>query len=265
MSTGFVNYHAMTDRPEDMDRNTFQETGDNMLAEVKHFGNVDIRSMKGGEKTFFNAVGGWMITYPVSWNMLFLVLVHGLLVGWVIAIIVQRRIVWKALLAGFLGILGVLVLEYFVVGLALSGVRAAYPLYSGYYSNAYNSGYFYLAAIALAVALFTFVFAFLLRRFELSGLMMGVFVLEVIVLDVLYGTIPTAIYFLCFPLLFVLAGCLFRRRRPLVDFCVGVAGVAVAGAVDIWVVYRVRRAARGGRIGCADRFTAWVAGCRWWR
>jgi hypothetical protein len=215
---GFVNYHAMTDRPEDMDRNTFQETGDNMLAEVKHFGNVDIRSMKGGEKTFFNALGGWMITYPVSWNMLFLVVVHLLLVGWVIFSIVKRRISWKALFVGLGCFVGVLVLEYFVVGWALRGVRAAYPLYSGYYSNAYNSGYFYLAAAALAVALFTFVFQFLLRRFELSSLMIGVFVLEVILLDVLYGTIPTAIYFLCFPLLFVLAGCLFGRRRPVVDF-----------------------------------------------
>ena len=99
---GFVNYHAMTDRPEDMDRNTFQETGDNMLAEVKHFGNMDIRAQKsGGERTFFNAVGGWMITYPVSWNMLFLVVVHLLLLGWVIfLVIVKRRIEWKALLVG---------------------------------------------------------------------------------------------------------------------------------------------------------------------
>ncbi len=215
---GFVNYHAMTDRPEDMDRSSFQETGDNMLAEVRRFGNIDIRSRKGTDKTFFNALGDWMITYPVSWNMVFLVVVHLLLLGWMIVSIVRRRMVWKALFAGLVGFLVVLVLEYFVVGLALSGVRAAYPLYSGYYSNAYNSGYFYLSAAALAVALFTFVFQFLVRRFDLSGLMMGVFVVEVIVLDVLYGVVPTAIYFLCFPLLFVLAGCLFPRRRPLVDF-----------------------------------------------
>jgi Peptidase family M28 len=208
---GFVNYHAMTDRPEDMDRNTFQETGDNMLAEVKCFGNIDIRAQKGGERTFFNVLGGWMVTYPVSWNMVFLVLVHLVFVGWVVFSIVKRRFDWKALFVGFGAFLVVLLLEYFVLGLALGGVRAAYPLYQGYYSNAYNSGYFYLAAIALAVALFTFVFQFLLRRFDLRGLLMGVAIVEVIVLDVLYGVIPTAIYFLCFPLLFVLLGCLFRQ------------------------------------------------------
>jgi hypothetical protein len=214
---GFVNYHAMTDRPEDMDRSTFQETGDNMLSEVKAFGNIDLPKRKGVEKTFFNVLGGWMITYPVSWNIVFLVIVHLLLLAWVITGMVRRRVDWKALLMGFVCFLVVLVLEYFVVGLALRGVRAAYPLYQGYYSNAYNSAYFYLAAIALAVAFFTFVFQFLLRRFDLSGLMMGVAVFEVIVLDVLYGTIPTAIYFMCFPLLFVLVGCFFRRRL-LVDF-----------------------------------------------
>ncbi len=209
---GFVNYHAMTDRPEDMDRNSFQETGDDMLSEVRHFGNIDLPKQKGGEQTFFNVIGGWMITYPVSWNLLFLVLTHLVLVGWVIMEVVGRRIDWKAFFVGFGGFLGVLVLEYFLLGWGLSGIRAAYPLYQGYYSNAYNSAYFYLAAIALAVAGFTFVFQFLLRRFAFSGLMMGVAVFQLIVLDVLYAVIPTAIYFVCFPLLFVLAGCLFRPR-----------------------------------------------------
>jgi hypothetical protein len=211
---GFVNYHAMTDRPEDMDRNSFQETGDDMLSEVKHFGNVDLPKQKGGEQTFFNVIGGWMITYPVSWNMVFLVVVHLLLLGWVIMGIVKRQISWKALLMGFGCFAGVLVLEWFLLGLGLSGVRAAYPLYQGYYSNAYNSAYFYLATIALAIAIFTFAFQFLIRRFDASGLMMGVAVFQLIVLDVLYGTIPTAIYFLCFPLLFVLAGCLIWRPVP---------------------------------------------------
>ena len=126
---GFVNYHAMTDRPEDMDRNTFQETGDNMLSEVKAFGNIDLPKQKGVEKTFFNVLGGWMITYPVSWNMFFLVLVHLVFAGWVITGLVKRRLDWKAFLAGFLYFLVVLALEYLVVGLALRGVRAAYPLY----------------------------------------------------------------------------------------------------------------------------------------
>jgi hypothetical protein len=208
---GFVNYHAMTDRPEDMDRSTFQETGDNMLSEVKAFGNIDLPKQKGVEKTFFNVLGAWMITYPVSWNIVFLVVVHLVLVAWVITGMVKRRVDWKALLAGFVCFLLVLVLEYFVVGLALRGVRAAYPLYQGYYSNAYNSAYFYLAAIALAVALFTFVFQFLLRKFDWLWVMAGVALLQVILLDILYGVIPTAIYFLCFPLLFVLVGCLSSR------------------------------------------------------
>jgi hypothetical protein len=215
---GFVNYHAMTDRPEDMDRNSFQETGDNMLSEVRHFGNIDLPKQKGGDQTFFNVIGGWMIAYPVSWNMVFLILTHLVLLGWIITGVNRRQIDWRALLIGLGCFIGVLLLEYFLLGLGLKAVRAAYPLYQGYYSNAYNSAYFYLAAIALAVAIFTFVFQFLIRRFDPSNLLMGVAVFQLIVLDVLYGTIPTAIYFLCFPLLFVLAGC-FVRRRIVVLLC----------------------------------------------
>ncbi len=237
---GFVNYHAMTDRPEDIDRNSFQETGDNMLAEVKHFGKMDIRLQKGGEQTFFNVIGGWMVTYPVSWNMVFLILAHLLLLGWIIMGIVKQRIDWRALLMGFGCFIGVLLLEYFLLGLGLRGVRAAYPLYQGYYSNAYNSAYFYLAAIGLAVAIFTFAFQFLIRRLDPANLLMGAAVFELIVLDLLYGTIPTAIYFLCFPLLFVLAGC-FMRRNIVVFLCLLPALLLLAPLIyGLFIVFDVQ-------------------------
>jgi hypothetical protein len=210
---GFVNYHAMTDRPENMDRNTLQEQGDNMLSLVRRFGRIDIRRRIATESSFFNVLGNWMIGYPVSWNSVFLVLTNLLFLAGLITGMVNRRIRWKGLLAGFFSFAVVLTLLYFVTSFSLQGVRAAYPLYGGYYSNAYNSKYFYFAIIALVIAVFTFIYQFLLRKWELPSLLAGIALLEVVVLDLLYKLIPTAIYFLCFPLLFLLIFCLIRYSK----------------------------------------------------
>jgi hypothetical protein len=205
---GFVNYHAMTDRPENMDRNTLQEQGDNMLSLVRRFGRIDLRRQTGTESTFFNVLGNWMIGYPVSWNSFFLVVTNLLFLAWLITGMVNRRIGWKGLLVGLFSFAVVLTLLYFVAHFFLQGVRAAYPLYGGYYTNAYNSKYFYFAILTLLIAVFTFIFQALLRKWELPSLMAGIALVEVVALDLLYNVIPTAIYFLCFPLLFLLLFCL---------------------------------------------------------
>lgn len=210
---GFVNYHAMTDRPENMDRNTFQDQGDNMLSMVRRLGNIDIRSRKSTETTFFSALGNWMILYPASWNSFFLLATNILLLAWLILGMINRRIGWKGFLTGFFSFAIVLALLYFVTNVALQGVRSAYPLYAGYYTNAYNSKYFYFAIITLIIAVFTFIYQAVLRKFEMPSLMAGIALLEVVALDLLHTLIPTAIYFLCFPLLFLLVFCLIGYSK----------------------------------------------------
>ena len=204
---GFVNYHAMTDQPVNMDRNTLQDHGDNMLSLVKYFGSIDLKQPRGTEHTFFNALGNWMILFPVSWNLFFLVLTNLLLLTWLVMGIINRRIRWQGALTGFLSFSVALGLLYFVTSFSLKGVRAAYPLYDDYYSNAYNSRYFYFAVIMLVIAVFTFIYQGLQRKFDILSLMAGIALVLTIILDGLYSIIPTAIYFLCFPLLFVLIAC----------------------------------------------------------
>jgi hypothetical protein len=210
---GFVNYHALTDQAGNMDPNTFQEQGDNMLSMVRRFGNIDISRRKTLETTFFGVLGNWMIVYPASWNSVFLFATNLLLLVWLIMGMINRRIGWKGFIAGFFSFAVVLALLYFATKFALQGVRTAYPLYGGYYSNAYNTKYFYFAITALIIAIFTLVYQGFLRKFETPSLMAGIALLEVVILDLLYTLIPTAIYFLCFPLLFLLIACLIGWSR----------------------------------------------------
>jgi hypothetical protein len=199
---GFVDYHSMTDRPDRLDRNTFQEQGDNMLNLVRHFGNIDLRQTKAPDITFFNVVGSWMVHYPVSLNTLFIILTNILLVVGLVMGLVRKQIRGRSLVVGIVAFPVILIILFFISSEVLQGIRSISPLYDGYYDNAYNTGYYFFALAVLGIAVFTLLYQWLVRKFALSSLWLAAMLWEVIVMDLLYTSIPSAIYFLCFPLLF---------------------------------------------------------------
>jgi hypothetical protein len=210
---GFVDYHSMTDKPENLDMNTFQEQGDNMLSLVRHFGNLDIGDTKAPDVTFFNVIGHWLVHYPASLNIVFLVLVNLILLGALVIGVVSGTIRGRGLLIGLLAFPIVLTIIYFLSDWTLQGIRAANPLYGGYYPNSYHSGHYYFALTGLGIAIFAGIYKWLLRKVPIESLLAGIVLLEVVVLDFLYRLMPTAIYFLCMPLLFSLIGCLILLTK----------------------------------------------------
>jgi len=212
---GFVHYHSISDIPANLDPGTLQEEGDNMVAEARYFGNVRIGDTKAPDLTFFNIIGGWFVRYPASLNIVLLVLVNILLVTCLIIGFTGRQVRIPGLAFGFLAFPLMLGILYFVSDWALKAIRLASPLYEGYYSNAYHPGYYFLALAALGITLFSVVYRWLLSRFSMPSLLGGTLVFLVILLDFLYMIMPTAIYFLCIPLLVLLAGGAFTFfRRP---------------------------------------------------
>jgi Peptidase family M28 len=205
---GFVDYHSMTDRPDRLDRNTFQEQGDNMLSLVRHFGNIDLRQTKAPDITFFNVVGSWMIHYPAPLNALFIILTNVLLLAGLVVGLARKQIRGWGLVAGIVAFPVVLIILFFISSGILQAIRSASPLYDGYYDNAYNTGYYFFALAVLGIAIFALLYQWLLRRFTMSSLWIGALLCQVIAMDLLYSAIPSAIYFLCFPLLFAEAAAL---------------------------------------------------------
>ena len=210
---GFVHYHSMTDVPARFDPNSLQEEGDNMLAGARYFGNLDIRDTKAPDRSYFNLIGGWFIHYPASLNLYFLVLTNILLViGGVIGFR-ARQVRLRGLLVGFLAFPLTGLILYYLSSWTLGGIRSTTPLYLGYYSNTYHPYYFYFALTALAVAVFALIWRWLLSRFSMASLLAGTLIILVALLDGLYFLIPTAIFFLCFPLLVLLTGGIFSFFR----------------------------------------------------
>jgi hypothetical protein len=211
---GFVHYHSMTDIPANLNPGTLQEEGDNMLAEARYFGNADIRDTKAPDLTFFNLIGNWFIHYPASLNIVFLLLVNILLLVCLFSGFAAKNVRIPGLISGFLAFPLILIILYFLSDWTLAGIRSVEPLYEGYYSNTYSPVRYFLPLACLGIAVFTFAYRWLLERFSMPSIFAGTLIFLVILLDAVYALMPTAIYFLCFPLLILLAAgpfTFFRR------------------------------------------------------
>ena len=210
-----VNYHSMTDRPENLDRNTIQEDGDNMVSLVKYLGDSNIKETKRADATYFNVIGNWLVRYPASWNIFFLILGNRGVIAYLVMGIRQKKIKAGGLIGGFFIFLVTLGILYGLNQLLVKGIVAAYPLYSHFYgNNSYNVYYYFFAMAALGLTVFSLIYEGALRKFSLASLLGAIVLLEIIATDFLYIAAPTAVYFLLFPLLAVLVGglLLFRKK-----------------------------------------------------
>jgi Peptidase family M28 len=220
---GFTAYHNRTDNVDNIDRNMMQEQGDNMLGSIRHFARIDLPSIDrdtplsadDSSASWFDLLGNIFIHYPPSVNLILLLLTNALVFFAVVSGIYRKQIRLTHAALGLLIYLITLVLLYFLAGWTLDTIRAAWPLYLGYYPNAYNSYYFYLALAAEAVAVFTLIYTWPLRRWSTPSLFIAILILQTILLDFSYRYIPAGIYFLCFPLLGSAAIFPFLKRSPI--------------------------------------------------
>jgi hypothetical protein len=216
---GFTAYHNRTDNVDNIDRNMMQEQGDNMLGSIRHFARIDLDTPHkgdGGSATWFNPLGDILLHYPPSANLALLLLTNALVLFALVSGIYKKQVRLTHAALGLLIYPLTLVLLYFLAAWSLDAIRAAWPLYLGYYPNAYNSYYFYLALAAEAVAVFTLVYSWPIRRWSASSLLIAVLILQTILLDFFYKYIPAGIYFLCFPLLGSAAVFPFLKKSPFI-------------------------------------------------
>lgn len=71
---GLSSYHTSLDTVENMDLDSLQHTGDNMLHVVQHLGNMNLVPEKDGNKVFFNLIGNVVITYPENLALPFMII-----------------------------------------------------------------------------------------------------------------------------------------------------------------------------------------------
>jgi hypothetical protein len=89
---GVANYHSLNDRPGNLDRKSLQHHGENMFSLARHFGNLEISNTKAPDRSYFNFIGYWLLHYPASWNLAFVIVVNLLFVAYVLIGVKNRKI-----------------------------------------------------------------------------------------------------------------------------------------------------------------------------
>ncbi|MBF9251734.1 M20/M25/M40 family metallo-hydrolase [Pontibacter sp. 172403-2] len=205
---GLMHYHKLTDSPENLNQNSLQQHGSNLLALTRHFGNISLAHTKAPDAVFFNFIDGWVINYKKDLNILWLALTTLLLV--VTFIVGKRRTaltVWQVAGGFFLYLLMLVI----VVGLFIpvnNMVLGLLPYSHPFNGVLYSANAFFIAYLLLALGLFLLLSRVALRWLRLFSLLMGVFILWFVLLLALFLAAPAAGYLLMFPLLFALGGVL---------------------------------------------------------
>ncbi len=233
---GFVNYHSPTDTPENLDLRSLQHHGENMLSLAKHFGNLNIKSTKAPDASYFNAVGGWFIHYPSAWNVYLILLVNILLIWYLISIFKNKQTNAGEFIISAILFPSVLAIVFFAVQFLLQKIINWYPMYTHFHeNNAYNSKWYFLAMSSVGVFFFSLIYYLVSKKIRFHSLFAGILLVATLLLDVMQYAIPSASYLLSIPLLFLLAAHIFlsgskkfkNSRRAVTVFNVAAALPAI--------------------------------------
>jgi hypothetical protein len=202
---GAAVYHAPTDKPEAMDRDSLQHHGDNALAMAREFGALDLTDLtNGGDATYF-PVPGLLVRYPgeLVWPLAVLALVAVLALGWVV-----RRRLFAAL---GLALLPIIVAPVLAQGLWALLVMVR-PEYGGMPIDPYRPMWYRLAVIALSALIVLVWYALLRRRIGAAALAVGGLTWLAILGVVLAGLAPGGSYLAALPALSVAVSALIATR-----------------------------------------------------
>jgi Zn-dependent M28 family amino/carboxypeptidase len=169
---GVAVYHAPSDTPAAMDRDSLQHHGDNALALARDLGRQDLAGLRsGGDATYFPAPGA-LIVYPgaLTWPLALLALFAVAALAW----LARRRglLTGRRWIAGFaLALVPIVVAPVLAQAawLLLTVVRPGYAEQL----DPYRPFWYRLAVLALSAAVVLAWYALLRRRFSPVALALG--------------------------------------------------------------------------------------------
>ena len=230
---GFVNYHSMTDTPQNLDLGSLQHHGSYILSIARHFGNLPLDHTKAEDVTFFNPIGHWLVLYPNWLNLPLVVLVLLLYGAYVFVGIKKQRLSLKGITGGFILFLVTLAAAGGIAWLVQSLTKSLYPHYAHYYAyNYYNAPTYFGAFIALTLAIFSGIYSFLFSRLKAANLFAGFLATALLLMVFLFLYMETGAYMMIVPLMLsLIAGLicflfhLSEKRFPTLFFLVQSAAV----------------------------------------
>ncbi|MEU4422744.1 M28 family peptidase [Actinoplanes sp. NPDC024001] len=238
---GAAVYHAPTDTPEAMDRDSLQHHGDNALALTRELGGRDLTALEsGGDATYFPAAG-LLVRYPgaLVWPLAVLALVAVAALAWLVRR-QGRSTARRMIAAAGLTLIPILSAPALAQGLWALLVLIR-PEYGGMPIDPYRPLWYRLAVIALAAATVLAWYALLRRRIGPAALAVAGFGWLAVLGVVLAAVTPGGAYVATLPALAgALAGLVAIHVPDGVAVAVIAAGAAVAMVIllpTVWMLF----------------------------
>ena len=196
-------YHTKLDNPDVIDRGSIQQEGENTLAAVRHFGNLDLSNPShGGDRVFFDVWPGIVASYSNVWVVPFAGLIT-MLVGALLFIGVRRdELTVHGLFAGAAVFMFATTLTVAVTTLLWFVIHTLNSGYQVMLIGTYQATFFVVAFSILSIALMTAVYALMGRWVRPDNLMGGVMAGALVPLWIASLFLPGMSYLIAWPLLF---------------------------------------------------------------
>jgi Peptidase family M28 len=196
-------YHTKRDNVTEIDRRSIQHNGSYSLALLKHFGNLDLKTLKATQNAvYFNILPNVVMHYPES-QVLPLAVVTSILFIVVVWFGLRAR---KLTLSGVgLGAIAFLLSAIGVMILAVLGwwlMRSWNPSLQVFLIGNYQANLYHLSFVVLTIATMMAIYAWLCRRFQMSDLAIGALIIWLLLTITSSVWLPGASYLFAIPLLF---------------------------------------------------------------
>lgn len=211
---GGPNYHTPQDTIANMNAGSLQQHGEQTLALITHFSQIDLDKTHAPNVIYFNLFSNLMIIYPGSWALPLAILTALILIGVLGYFIYKKR-------CSILSILGRLpgVLVSLIAGPALSillwGLTAKlFPLNALYFpAHTYNDGWYALAFTALALGVTLLLVRLFLKKHLWSDFLAASLLLLALINLVISAYLPGFSYLFTWPILLALAAWLVFQHQ----------------------------------------------------
>jgi Peptidase family M28 len=195
-------YHTLRDNVTEIDRRSIQHNGSYSLSLLKHFGNLDLKTLTATQNAvYFNILPHVVVHYPEA-QVLPLAMVTSILFVAVIWLGFRARkltltgISWGAI-AFLLSAIGVTILA--ILGWWL--MRSLNPSLQVFLIGNYQANLYHLSFVVLTVATMMAIYTWLYRRFQMDDLAMGALVVWLLLTIASSAWLPGASYLFAIPLL----------------------------------------------------------------
>jgi hypothetical protein len=243
INKGLAHYHRPSDSLENVDEATVQHIGANALALSRHFGNLDLTSLREPDETFFNPAGMLLVHYPAAWNRPIALLVIAAGIALTQLAIRRHKLPVRHLVDGFVASL-VIIFCTIVPIFALSAALMRSPTIGSRLVNGdLPEGNLYLAAYtAFAISAGMTFIALYRRQLSAAALSLGGIALWLILTAAACMYFPLACYQVIYPLAvgyIAVGGALYSagsRTRSLVLQLFATALIVVQAAPVIYLI-----------------------------